>query len=483
MSKEALPPDEYDVLASVCRESFWEFVQEFWGEIIDEKLVPNWHMEYLCRELEKVADRVFNRQPKLYDLLINIPPATTKSTIVSVMFPIWCWTRCLWVQIICGCFAHPLSLDLSVKGRTILQSEKFKACFPEIVLRSDTNTATKYQNIKGGWRYATSTGGAVTGQHGHINIIDDPVDPRGANSEADLKAANDWLTNVMPKRKVNQANTVTIMIMQRLSQGDPSALWLGWAKQGLPIKHICIPAILTDDVRPRNLRRFYKKGLLDPKRLSREVLAEQELIGTRAYAGQYLQSPMPPGGGMFKTGRIRIESISYSNAKGWVFCRYWDKAATHGGGAYTVGVLMGKDPDKAYWVLDVVRGQWDAGERERIIKQTAVMDGKVVVIRVEQEPGSGGKESAQATIRNLAGYRVWADVVGSSSGNKEHRADPFSAQVNGENVKMKEADWNAEYLKELSFFPDPGYKYKDQVDASSGAFAYLSRPRRYVGAF
>jgi hypothetical protein len=32
-------------------------------------------------------------------------------------------------------------------------------------------------------------------------------------------------------------------------------------------------------------------------------------------------------------------------------------------------------------------------------------------IGVEREPGSGGKESAEATMRNLAGHKVFADKV------------------------------------------------------------------------
>ena len=46
-------------------------------------------------------------------------------------------------------------------------------------------------------------------------------------------------------------------------------------------------------------------------------------------------------------------------------------------------------------------------------------------ICVEQEPGSGGKESVEATIRMLAGFVAEADRV---TGSKEVRADPFAAQ-------------------------------------------------------
>jgi len=474
---EAEVISENDLLASICRDSLWEFVKEFWGEITSEPLVENWHLRFLCWVLQSAAERAFQRQKNKYDILINIAPETTKSTLTSVMFPIWMWTHAPWIQTICASYALSLSLDLASKSRDIVQSAKFRALFPDISLRSDRNTVTHFQNLQNGWRYATSTGGSMTGMHGHFIIIDDPLNPKEALSPADLKTATEWLTNVVPKRKVSQENTTTIMIMQRLSRGDPSALWLDFHKRGMPLFHICLPAKLTGDVRPAYLRKYYKNGLLDPHRLGESVLKTQRLIGAFAYSAQYLQNPLPVKGGMFHTGKIAIEEIETLPA-GWPLVRYWDKAGTPGGGAYTVGVLMGKSPHDFYWIFDVVRGQWDASERERIIKQTAQRDGIGVRVVVEQEPGSSGKEAAQSTIRNLAGFRVAADRP---TGSKVARADSFAAVVNEGFVKMRKAVWNADYLTELSFFPDPGYKYKDQVDASSGAFNHLVKPTFRVG--
>jgi predicted phage terminase large subunit-like protein len=95
-------------------------------------------------------------------------------------------------------------------------------------------------------------------------------------------------------------------------------------------------------------------------------------------------------------------------------------------------------------------------------------------IVVEQEPGSGGKESAEATIRNLAGYSVFADRV---TGSKQLRAEPFAAQVQGGNVSLVAGDWIRDFLDEAESFPNG--KFKDQIDAASGAFARLTREPVY----
>lgn len=156
--------------------------------------------------------------------------------------------------------------------------------------------------------------------------------------------------------------------------------------------------------------------------------------------------------------------------------RYWDKAGTQGGGKYTAGVLQAKSDEGIYYLVDVVRGQWNAGEREKIIKQTAETDflrwGHLVTIWHEQEPGSGGKESAEATTRMLAGFNVYADKV---TGDKDTRLAPFAAQSHAGNVKMVRAAWNVAFLDEISIVPHSAIR--DISDAAGGAFNKLSVPR------
>jgi predicted phage terminase large subunit-like protein len=310
--------------------------------------------------------------------------------------------------------------------------------------------------------------------HGHIIVIDDPINPKAAVSKVQLKSANDWFDHTLMTRKVSKALTPTFLVMQRLHQSDPTGHILGqWDRRR--IRHICLPATLTPHVRPRALRHQYTDGLFDPARLPKKVLEEARMeLGEYAYAGQYLQSPVPMGGGMFRVDCLQIIPHAPRLVR---VVRYWDKAGTSKGGAFTVGVKMGLDVDGRFVVLDVRRGQWEAAERERIIRQTTVMDGKAVEVVVEQEPGSGGKESAQNTLKNLAGFRV---ILDRPVGDKELRADPFAVQVNGGNVVILHGEWNARYVDELQFFPFS--TYKDQVDGSSGAFARLSRTRRKVGA-
>lgn len=467
---------ERNAARALCKVSFYDFVKEFWGVIITEEPVWNWHIEYLCNELQKMAERVFRGENKLYDLVINISPGSTKSTICSRMFPAWVWTRMAQAKLICASYTHPLALSLSLSTRDIIQSDHYKELFPEIRLRVDQNTKGAFLNSEGGERRAYGVGGQITGFHGHFVIIDDPLDPQKAASEAELVNVNKWMSETIPTRKVNKAVCPTILIMQRLHQNDPAQNMIdSGAKKG-KIKLICLPAEYTKAIQPASLTRYYINGLMDPSRMSREVLDEyRETLGEYGYACQFLQTPIPRHGGQFKPERIRIDQPSVPMVDR---VRYWDKAGSHNTGCYTAGVLVGKDSSGRFWVLDVVRGRWSADEREVVEKATAELDGKIVRIGIEQEPGSGGKESAESTVRMLAGYRIVPDRP---IGDKVLRAEPFAVQVNSGNVSMVPGEWNKAFIEELRYFPSA--KYKDQVDASSAAFALLCRKKLVIGAF
>lgn len=479
------------LVRSICRESFQDFVREFWHTVIAEPLVENWHMPYLCDRLQDAAERVFAGKPKEHDIIINVPPGTSKSTIASVMFPAWAWTRLATARCICGSYTQPLALELSTRSRDVVQSDLYRLAFPEVEPRSDQWTKSHWKNLLGGSRYACTVGGSVTGMHGHFLLIDDPLDPKGARSDEEIKNANHWMTETLPSRKVDKEIAVTVLIMQRLHQNDPTGHLLGKRKDG--ILHICLPAELSTHVKPAALRRRYVDGLLDPLRLTKRALKEARAdLGEYGYSGQFRQHPVPLGGGMFKVDKLTTDTPPPLDRKGvWrLVVRYWDKAGTHEGGAYSVGVLMGvtratdHQGNPRYWVLNVKRGQWASNVREQAILETARHDAQllgpnesVYEVGVEQEPGSAGKESAEGTVGRLAGFVVRRDPP---TGDKVLRADRFSVQVNDGFVSMAPGPWNAAYAEELQYFPDS--TYKDQVDASSGAFKLLVTPRRRIGS-
>jgi predicted phage terminase large subunit-like protein len=161
----------------------------------------------------------------------------------------------------------------------------------------------------------------------------------------------------------------------------------------------------------------------------------------------------------------------------WV--RYWDLAATEPSKenktpARSAGCKMGVTRDKKIYIADIRKFQKNPAGTEREVKQTAKIDGIEVEIYMEQEPGSGGKNTISHYRRNvLFGYAFTGNTV-SGKGDKIQRANPLSTQVEAHNVYLVNGPWVPEFFDEAELFPNS--KFKDQVDAASGAYQMLAGP-------
>jgi predicted phage terminase large subunit-like protein len=501
--------DVISLRAEKCRRSFKYFVQEFWDEVVPEPMVWSWHMDVFCEEVENIFRPVIGtpiydcrgilkhrqRQNKEYDLVINVPPGTTKSLIFTVMAPVWGWLNDPTLRFITGSYSADLSIEHSDLARDLFKCQRFQIYFPDLGIRQDKDVKSNYHNNKKGSRYTTSVGGTVTGMHAHIIIIDDPLNPKKAASSVELRSASMWMERTLSTRKVDKRVTPTILVMQRLDERDPAGMLLEKMYAGKKsIRHICLPGeifsgatitkgvITRSLVQPPELAEKYVDGMLDPVRLGRDTLKELNAdLGQYGYAGQIQQQPAPAEGGMFKVGKLDIIAMPPE----WEIkqtIRYWDKAGTdkkdNPGAAHTAGVKICVLSNGKYCILDVVRGQWGTDEREDRILQTAKLDGTSVTVWIEQEPGSGGKDSARGTVKSLAGFPIYAECP---TGDKVTRADPFSVQVNWGNVCLVRAPWNQDYIDEMSNFPFS--KWKDQIDASAGGFNKIAIPAKRAGTW
>jgi predicted phage terminase large subunit-like protein len=329
---------------------------------------------------------------------------------------------------------------------------------------------------KGSFRN-TTVKGQITGFGLDLGIIDDPMKGR---AEAQSKTTRDrtweWLVDDFFSRFSKDAGM--IMIMTRWHVDDPIGRWLEYFPKTKVLKYSAIADSADDWTVKAGYRKVGEE--LFPQWKPYDFLMERkQLMAIAGWESEYQQNPIVAGGDVFPIERLEvIQSVERSKIMSSI--RYFDKAGTEGAGASTAGVLMHRMADGSFVVEDVIRGQWGALERERRIKQAANADQALCPgnyeIWVEQEPGSGGKESAESTVRNLAGFNAYADRV-SGKGSKEIRAEPFAAQVQNGNVKVKSFDGIAEYFNELEAFP--GSKNKDQVDASSGAFNKLIAGTEY----
>lgn len=445
----------YLVQADECKKSLFYFVKLMWKEIIPEEPVWNWHIPYLCDELQRVSQNVFKRIPKLYDLLINIPPGTTKSTIVTIMWPAWLWIVDPTIRVISNSYSADISTEHALKSRDVILSDKYQQLFPEVKIRKDKSGKSAYDNTKNGARYTTSTGGAITGKHAHIIINDDPQNPKQAESEAHRKQAVDH-TKTLSSRKVNKTVTVTVTVMQRLHSKDVSGYLLD--KKGESLKHIKLPAEITEKTKPipAELEKNFVDNLLDVIRLDRAAIAEARVdLGTRGYNGQWLQNPTAEGGDIFKRdwfGIITRDDFSKIKARQRTVTHFFlDTAYTEDSENDPTGIHATVKIGNNMYITNRQKWQKEFPELISIIPQWTVSHGYTPQSTIRIEPKASGKSVVQ-TLKRFSKQNITETPTPTE--DKKTRAYAASPFVECGRVWLVEGAWNNDFLDEVCGFPN-----------------------------
>jgi predicted phage terminase large subunit-like protein len=454
-----------------CRRNLAYFLKTFWSVIIREEAVFNWHIEYLCRELQEVGERIIRREEKPYDLLINVPPGSTKSTVATIMFPAWLWANDPTLRIISNSYSSDLSEDHASKSRDVILSDRYGALFPHVEIRRDSSGKSKYDTTLGGERRATSTGGGITGKHAHVIINDDPQDPRQAESSAYRKQAIERI-KTLSSRKVDKRNTPVIVIMQRLHDDDVSGYLL--KQKGESIRHICLPAELSDRVSPAEAKSHYVDGLLDPVRIGREVIAEARTdLGTRGYAGQYGQYPVADGGNIVRREWFALipsahfEAIRGSTAIHFFLDTAYDEKKRTADNDPSGVIAACRIRDRLY----IVHGQKVYKEFPELCRFTAEYvrsHGYTSQSTVRIEPKANGVSVIQQ-LRRQTKLNVTRTPTPAES--KILRLSSQSAKIECGRVVLVEGEWNAAFLDEVCGFP--AMSHDEYVDLLSYAADYF----------
>ncbi len=429
--------------------------------------VHGWHIDVVCALLEAVTDGLTTR------VLINIPPGTAKSLLVSVFWPAWEWgpKGMPHLRYFTTSYKETYVKRDSRRMRDLIQSDWYQARWPIKFLREGE---LSFENTSRGWREGVPFTSLTAGRGDRV-ILDDPHSTEQAESDLERGRALRIFRESVPSRVVDPQKSAIVVIMQRLHRNDLSGEIID---REFGYDHAMFPMEFEPDRRCVTRipgvedRRTQEGELLFPARFTRETVERDKIVmGSHAVAGQFQQRPTPRGGGLFKRHWFNFIPAAPTDCT-WV--RAWDLAATEGGsGAATAGVLMGRTRAGRFVIANCVQERGSANQVERLILATALLDAKdigksKVNISLPQDPGQSGKSQAQALVSMLAGFIVRATP---ESGDKITRAMPFSAQCEAGNVDVVDGLWVSAYLDELCEFP--AAKIKDRVDASSRAFAEL----------
>jgi predicted phage terminase large subunit-like protein len=467
---ERTPPAPLSAEAQACQASLAEFFRRSW-QVLEPStpLVWNWHLQAVCDHVQALLE---GRLATL-NLLINIPPGSAKSRIVSVVAPAWMWTkRPTWRAMFASGNPRVSTRD-SLYCRALVESDWYRRTFGITwLLADDANTKTLFRNTAGGSRMAVTAGSRITGDRADALFVDDPLDAADAYSESARESVLEWFDQAFANRLNDLRTGTRCLIMQRLHEEDLAGHLL--AREASDWEHLCIPQEWEE-----SQRRTTSIGWTDPRKVDGElmfpirfpvaVLAQERMrLGSSGYAGQHQQRPSAAEGEIFKRGHFGYYKPADSLPTFSLRVQSWDTAFKENQEAdYSVGFELAKS-DKRIYVLDRARGRLAYPALKAKIEGWASTYRPTAVL-IED------KASGQSVIQDLKATTTLPVVPVPVDGDKVTRAHTIVPTYEADVILLPEgAPWVREFLDELHAFPKAAHD--DQVDAFVQGVRWLVKP-------
>lgn len=397
---------------------------------------------------------------KIKRLIINVPPRYSKTQIVKY-FAAFGLGHFPDSEFIYTSYSGALATNATWDIREVVCHEEFRAMFPRVELRGDSSAKHEWRTTLGGVMYGVGSGGTITGygagKHrpgfaGAI-IIDDPLKPDEATSDVIRQGVIDWFQNTLESRKNDPKNTPIIVIMQRLHEQDLSG-WLLAGGNGEEWTHVCLPALREDGT------------ALWPEKHSVEQLEQMKAANSYVFSGQYQQRPSPLGGGILRGAWFN----RYRQAPQMRYRKIFADTAQKTGEAndYSVFQCWGAGVDNNAYLIDQIRGKWEAPELKRRavdfwakhLQYDHHVYGQLRAMGVED------KSSGTGLIQDLS-RTSGIPVIGIERvKDKLTRVMDIAGYIESGRVYLPEdAPFTSDFIAECeSFTPNDTHAHDDQID-------------------
>jgi len=454
-----------------CEDKFFAFVAHAWESLEPgNEFKNNWHVGLLCEYLEAVY------LGQIKTLVINIQPRELKSMLCTICYPAWVWTREPTHRFISSSYSDTLSASLSYKRRNLIESKWYQALWGEkVILESDQNQKTFYQNTRKGFMFATSTGGTVTGEGCNTMIIDDPTKPTEALSTVQLEKSVNFWSNTLATRFNDPMNSRKVLVMQRLNEADLTGHWI---KIMDDVTHLVVPAIAPEakvysyplSGKVRNV----KAGeIMNSSRYNEAKLTSLKVdLGSYGFAAQFQQSPAPVGGGMVKQDWFTYYDFEPDGLRIRI-----SLDATFKGGPKSDYVAIGVwgQAEAKHYLLKQVREKLSF--TQTIDKLLMLVDQYPQYYEILIEEKANG-----AAVIDTIKERIDRLIAINPKDSKESRLNSCLPTFEAGNVVLPNPDlnpWVQDFVYELTTFPKAAND--DQVDQTT---QYLNRVKAmHVGEF
>lgn len=441
---------ESEILFAILRNDLKAFVQKAFYELEGKPLTPSINVDIICDTLVR---SYLGERPRQ---IVNVPPRSLKSFIVTVCFPAWLLGNNPKAKIIALSYAQDLAAKFSRDTRRIMGADWYKRTFPKTRLNPNKSGENEFETTEGGFRMSTSVGGVLTGRGADYIIVDDPMKPTDAHSDTIRNKVNEWVDSTLFTRLDDKRNGKIIVVMQRLHSDDLTG---HLADKGFD--QLILPAIAVEEqcfflLDGRSILR-QPGDLLQPDRETQAVLDQLKVdMGSKNFSAQYQQQPVPFDGNILKKEWIhRFDRVS---TRGIVLSL--DVASgTVKNNDYSVCTVWGRREGYAY-LVDVYRMRLDFPKLIQKIHEIWVKYGQYQRYLLIEENGLGLQLIQQLKYEgiNAIGIRP--------QGDKVERFESVTPMFeSGQVLLPKNEPWLAEYEHELLSFPS--VKHDDQVDSTS----------------
>lgn len=450
-----------------------EYIKQGWKVLEPATTyMHNWHIDAMSEHLEAVELGQIKR------LIINMPPRYMKSLVTSVLWPTRVWTKNPSSRWIFASYAASLSTKHSVDRRALIQSPWYQDNWGDkFKLSADQNIKTEYTNDKRGHMIATSVGGTATGKGGDFIVVDDPVNPAEAQSDALRGDANNFFDQTLTTRLDDKKKGAIIIIMQRLHEMDLT----GHVMKKQADEHdedynytqLWLPATanvsytVNFPLSGKELHREEGHILWPDREGPSELAAVKRNLGSYGYAGQYDQDPSPAEGGILKRDWFRRYKVappydSFSTVLISVDCSFKNKIDND----WVVFQVWGRTGARKY-LLHQVRRKMNFPETLKAFKLLC-KDWKARTKLVED------KANGSAIIQTLKD-EIPGIIPVEPLGGKVARTHAISPTIEAGDVYIPHddvCDWAGDFVEECVKFPNAAHD--DQVDAMTQALCRLA---------
>ncbi len=447
-------------IALIQKGGLADFIRIGWKVVEPSRhYVSNWHIDAIAEHLEAVS------KGQIRNLVINVPPGSTKSLSVSVFWPVWDWILHPGLRWIFASFDLKLQKRDGRRSLDLIQSPWFQERWPQLALTEKDPSVLQYHTTASGWRYGTSVRGTVTGNHGDRLVCDDPVKPLDATKN-NLERCIEWWDGTMGTRQADAKTTARVVMMQRLHDMDLAGEMI---KRGdyevlrLPMRYEskfpCVTSLGVADPRTED------GDLLDPKRVPEaEVAKLEKILGPNGTAAQLQQRPAPAGGNIFKREWLRNTytclPLSVDQWAMSVDCTFKKKENSD---FVCIGVWARVGVN--FYLVDLINERMSFTDTLIRIKEMSDRH-PLCLVKLVEDAANG------AAVVDVMSTQINGLELVPPKGGKEARANAVTPLYKGNNVWLPEhAVWLQQYKDQLADFPYAAND--DMVDMSSQGLSWM----------